>query len=139
MKLSLIKEVKSYNLDETVEIMEPVVLNKVDAEPEVFETVRDGMIQVSRDTVRGSARYYFGDYPITVASKTGSPEASGTTDATFICYAPAEDPEIAVAVVIEQGVSGQKGAPVARAILDEYFGLNQTGPYPSEISPGLLP
>ncbi len=124
MKLHLIKEVKDYNLEESIEVVEPVVLNTVEADEEVWDAVREGMISVSRDTTYGSSRYYLGAYPITVASKTGSPQANGTTDATFICYAPAEDPEIAIAVVIENGSSGQKAAPVALSILDEYFGFN---------------
>ena len=125
MKLHLIKEVKSYDLEETIETVEPVVLNTVEADEEVWDAVREGMVSVSRDTTYGSSRYYLGAYPITVASKTGSPQSHGTTDATFICYAPAEDPQIAIAVVIENGASGQKAAPVAVEILDEYFGLNQ--------------
>ena len=125
MKLHLIKEVKSYDLKETVETVEPVVLNTVEADEEVWDAVREGMVSVSRDTTYGSSRYYLGAYPITVASKTGSPQSHGTTDATFICYAPAEDPQIAIAVVIENGASGQKAAPVAVEILDEYFGFNQ--------------
>ena len=125
MKLHLIKEVKDYNLEKTIETIEPVVLNKIEADDEVWDAVREGMISVSRDTTYGSSRYYLGSYPIIVASKTGSPQANGTTDATFICYAPAEDPEIAIAVVIENGASGQKAAPVALSILNEYFGINQ--------------
>ncbi len=124
MKLHLIKEIKDYSLQNTIETIEPVVLNTVEADEEVWDAVREGMISVSRDTTYGSSRYYLGNYPITVASKTGSPEANGTTDATFICYAPAEDPEIAIAVVIENGSSGQKAAPVALSILNEYFGID---------------
>ena len=101
------------------------MLNQVEADQDVFEQVRQGMLRASRDTTRGTARYYFGDYPIDVASKTGTPQATGSDDnATFIAYAPANDPEIAVAVVVEKGYSGQRGAPVAKAIFDEYFGLN---------------
>ena len=84
-------------------------------------TANRGTVQ----SIRADGRYYFGDYPIDVASKTGTPQATGSDDnATFIAYAPANDPEIAVAVVVEKGYSGQRGAPVAKAIFDEYFGLN---------------
>lgn len=137
MKLHLIKEVKDYNLEETIETVEPVVLNTVEADEEVWDAVREGMISVSRDTTYGSSRYYLGNYPVTVASKTGSPQANGTTDATFICYAPAEDPEIAIAVVIENGASGQKAAPVALEILNEYFGFNEESE--NTDNSGLLP
>lgn len=125
MKLHLIKEVRDYNSGEVLEEIEPAVLNTVQADDSVWEAVREGMVAVSRDTTYGSARYYFGNYPVTVAAKTGSPQSNGDADATFICYAPAEDPQIAIAVVIEKGASGPKAAPVAKAILDEYFGFNK--------------
>ena len=59
-----------------------------------------------------------------VASKTGTPETtSGYPNSTFICYAPAYAPELAISVIIEKGWHGYTGAPVARAILeDHYFG-----------------
>ena len=125
MRSHLVKSIESYNLEETVSTTEPEMLNQVEADQDAFEQVRQGMLRASRDTTRGTARYYFGDYPIDVASKTGTPQATGSDDnATFIAYAPANDPEIAVAVVVEKGYSGQRGAPVAKAIFDEYFGLN---------------
>ena len=126
MRSHLVKSVESYNLEETISTTEPEVLNQVEASQEAFEEVRQGMLRCSRDTTRGSARYYFGDYPIDVAAKTGTPQATGgELDATFIAYAPANDPEIAVAVVVENGYSGQRGAPVAKAIFNEYFGINE--------------
>lgn len=126
MRSHLVKSVESYNLEETISVTEPEVLNQVEADQEAFDQVREGMVRCSRDTTRGSARYYFGDYPIDVAAKTGTPQASGgDLDATFIAYAPAYDPEIAVAVVVENGYSGQRGAPIAKAIFNEYFGLNE--------------
>ncbi len=126
LRSHLVKSIESYNLEETVDLIEPEVLNQVEVSQEAFEQVRQGMLRASRDTARGTARYYFGDYPIDVASKTGTPQATGGDDnATFIAYAPANDPEIAVAVVVEKGYSGQRGAPIAKAIFDEYFGLNE--------------
>ena len=42
--------------------------------------------------------------------------------AWFTCYAPAENPEIAVTVLVEHGLHGGSGAgPIARAVLDQYF------------------
>ena len=126
MRSHLVKSIESYNLEETISTVEPEVLNQVEASADDFEQVRQGMIRCATDATRGSARYYFADYPITVAAKTGTPQASGgALDATFIAYAPADDPEIAVAVVVENGYSGQRGAPVARAVFNEYFGLNE--------------
>ncbi|TYQ16091.1 UNVERIFIED_CONTAM: penicillin-binding protein 2 [Acetivibrio alkalicellulosi] len=79
----------------------------------------------------GTAYRFFRDFPsnITVAGKTGTPETGGeqfgrSSDALFIAYAPAENPQIAVAVVIEQGVWGSNAVPVAVDVLQEYFGMN---------------
>ena len=70
---------------------------------------------------RSTARGTFSNYPIDVASKTGSPQTPEGINSVFICYAPADDPEIAIAVVLEKGWEGYTGAPVAKEILDAYF------------------
>lgn len=122
----LVKSIESYNFEETVEKIEPEIMQQVSAPQEAFDAVRAGMLAASRDLVSGTARAYFGTYPIDVASKTGTPQATGGDDnATFIAYAPANDPQIAVAVVVEKGYSGQRGAPVARGVFDQFFSLNQ--------------
>lgn len=95
---------------------------------ETFETIRTAMASVVQD---GTAEKVFGDsYPIKVAGKTGTAEtgreANESSNAVFICYAPIENPQIAIAVVIEHGVWGSYAAPVAKDILNEYFGLNYT-------------
>ena len=87
---------------------------------EVFDTIREGMVQVTQD-VRGTAYRYLNDYPIVIAAKTGTPETKEFPNSTFICYAPADDPQIAIAVVIEKGWHGYTGAPVARKVFDAYF------------------
>lgn len=76
----------------------------------------------------GTAMDVFKGFPITVAGKTGTPEtgneAKHSSNALFICYAPAEKPEIAIAVIIERGAWGANAAPVARDILTQYFDQN---------------
>ena len=47
-------------------------------------------------------------------------------NSTFICFAPANDPQIAIAVIIEKGWQGYTAAPVARDILEYYFGETKT-------------
>jgi penicillin-binding protein 2 len=65
--------------------------------------------------------------PIKVAGKTGTAEtgneANHSSNALFICYAPADNPEIAVAVVVERGVLGAYTAPIACDVLKEYFDI----------------
>ncbi len=125
MKLSLVKSISSYyDWRETISTHTPEVANTMNVDPSVFDPVIDGMIQASHD-VRGTAYRYLGDYPVTVASKTGTPQTNEFPNSTFICFAPADDPQIAVAVVIEKGWHGYTGAPVARAVLDSFFFPNQ--------------
>ncbi len=122
MSAHIIQKLTSYDTT-TVEYETPLsVLSSVDAEDSVFKAIKDGMVEAS---TTGTARSQFAYYPIKVASKTGTPEnGDGTCDAVFIAYAPANDPEIAVAVVIENGYQGYTAAPVAKAIFDQYFGYN---------------
>ncbi len=119
MDVNIVKSIESYTFDETVFTSQPRVAQQVDAPPEAFETVIQGMVKASRV---GTAQRYFANYPIDVASKTGTPQTKDYPNATFIAFAPAEDPQIAVAVVIEKGWSGHSGCPqVAKDIFDEYF------------------
>jgi len=119
MKVTLVREVRTYNMSEVIRPFEAQVAYQMQSPPEVFETVIQGMVLASRV---GTASAYFGAYPLDVASKTGTPQTRDLENSTFICFAPAEDPQIAIAVVIENGWHGYTGAPVARDIMDYYFG-----------------
>ena len=122
MKTHLVKSIHTYNLDETVEEIEPEVVVDMDLSDTAVSAICDGMIRASgQNGYSGTSGAYFGNYPISVASKTGTPETTGYPNGTYICYAPADDPQIAVAVVIENGYHGYWGAAVAKAIFDEYF------------------
>ena len=130
MKTSIVKEVRDYSKKEIIEQTQPVVLEQSEVEKEHFETIKEGMVAASRV---GTAVRYFGDYPLDVASKTGTPQTADFPNSTFISYAPAEDPEIAIAVVIEKGWHGYTGAPVAKKIFDDYFGYSvKTAKFASE-------
>lgn len=118
MEAHIVKSIEGYNLDKTISVTEPKVAQKVDASEEAFESVIEGMVRASRI---GTSSQWFGDYPLDVASKTGTPETHAYPNSTFIAFAPAEDPQIAVAVVIEKGWHGYTGAPVAKEIFNQYF------------------
>ena len=99
---------------------------------ENLEHVKLGMKKVSTE---GTARSLFKNFPVTVASKTGTAQKSGLNPATgetyddyawFVAFAPYEDPEIAVAVVLFQGGSGGYAGPIAREVIAEYLGFNNT-------------
>lgn len=101
---------------------------RVPVKQSTIEAVKEGMIAVAQG-IDGTAYKSFIGLPFEVAGKTGtaqtSSEATRSPNALFVCYAPAENPEIAIAVIIEKGVWGSYAAPVARDIIDEYFGLKK--------------
>ena len=124
MSAHIIQKLTSYDTAVT-EFETPLsVASKVDAEEAVFKAIKAGMVEAS---ATGTGRAQFANYPVKVACKTGTPEnGDGTCDAVFIAYAPADDPEIAIAVIIENGYQGYTAAPVAKAVFDQYFGFNTT-------------
>ncbi|BBB90258.1 MAG TPA: penicillin-binding protein 2 [Methylomusa anaerophila] len=107
-----------------IQAYQPEIARTVYLRPEVWDTVRQGMRAVIE---KGTAAAVFTGFPRAVAGKTGSAETGkGTTHSWFACYAPYENPEIAVAVLIDEGGEGSMAAaPVARHILEAYFGLQE--------------
>ena len=104
--------------------------------PKHLEVVREGMMDVMRPG--GTAARSAAGAPYTIAGKTGTAQVVGIKQgarydadrlarkhldhALFIAYAPAENPTIAVAVMVENGGSGSgTAAPIARAVLDYYL------------------
>ncbi len=126
MKATIVHEIRDYSLERVVEPFRPQVAAQADAPPEAFDIVIEGMVAASRPG--GTAAATFGYYPIDVASKTGTPETATLPNSTFIAFAPAQEPQVAVAVVIEKGWHGYTGAPVAKAIFDAYFGYDTPPP-----------
>ena len=91
---------------------------------ESIEVAREGMRMVTE--AGGTAYSIFRNFNIEVAGKTGSAEAGSDVNAWFVCFAPFENPEVAVVVMIENGGHGNYSAEVARDILIQYFGSNET-------------
>ena len=93
-----------------------------------LNAILQGMKSVTSDTT-GTAYVRFQDFNISVGGKTGSAEAIGNNGedvvhAWFAGYAPFEDPEIAIVVMVENGGHGNYTAEVVRDIMEEYFGMN---------------
>ena len=131
----LLKKVMDYSLTDTVEEIEPIVLDQIDLAPETIEAVKKGMRGVV--TEDGTASSVFLNYPIEVGGKTGSAQTRSGRSAhgVFVSFAPYDEPEIAVCVVGEHAGSGGSVAPVCVAIYNEYFGLNEIDD-PSDLSEG---
>lgn len=89
-----------------------------------LSAVLKGMQSVTSDT-GGTAYVRFKDFNISVGGKTGSAEAPGNqVHAWFVGFAPFENPEIAIVVMVENGGHGNYTAEVVRDIMEEYFGMN---------------
>ena len=119
--LSILRRVKSSDFTEMLYVHEPEILNVIE-EKEYIGIIQEGMLAVSRGKY-GTAERTFGNYPIRVASKTGTVQIGGEdiNNAVFVCYAPYSKPEIAISIVIEKGGSGSAVMDIARRILDYYF------------------
>ncbi len=112
--------------------VEPEVLDSIDISPENLKSIFDGMLAVTNPG--GTAASAFRDTAVNIAGKTGTAQNPGYDGyAWFAGFAPFEDPQIAVAVVIFQGGSGNYSAPIAKAIIEEYLKVNSSG---TEIKPG---
>lgn len=108
-----------------VETIEPEVAGEVPASDETLSYIRDALGDVTRS---GTASGAFGDFPqneVAVAGKTGTSTSVGRTEsALFASYAPADDPRLAVVVVLSQGgTGGTYAAPVAAQVYEGIYGV----------------
>lgn len=104
-----------------------------------WDTIIKAMVNVAHSP-RGTARHIGEDSPYRIAGKTGTSQVFGLKEeekydaekiaeklrdhALFIAFAPVNDPQIVVAVIVENGGSGGKvAAPIARTIMDAYLGI----------------
>lgn len=126
LKTHLVSKVTSYDREETIlenNEKNAVVVEDLNLTPYNLRIVQNAMRNVVASS-SGTAYYSFLDFPIEVAAKTGTAENIGSDHTTFICYAPYDDPEVAIAVVLEHGSSGTFSMAVARDLLESYFGLD---------------
>jgi len=86
--------------------------------------VLEGMKGVTTEA-DGTAYGAFKDLSIEIGGKTGSAEAGNYTNGWFVGFAPYDNPEIAIIVLIENANKGSYTAEVARKIIDQYFGFNK--------------
>lgn len=104
--------------------------NKVTFKQENLNAILAGMKGVTTES-GGTAYSIFKNFNIDVGGKTGSAQTGKTdangkkiTNAWFVGFAPFDEPEIAIVVMIENGQHGSNAAVPARDIIAEYFGMN---------------
>lgn len=118
-RATLIERIASYDLSKTYDDNEPEVMDRVEISDSTLAAVKDGMLSV---TVDGTGRAALGDYPIKIGGKSGTSQTNNGADhSIFIVFAPYENPEIALAVVLENGSSGYSTGALVREMLDSYF------------------
>ena len=129
---ALLKSVRSYDYSRQLYQNKTEVLSTVDSADYNWAAVQRGMYLMANDITSSSntvyytlGNYSYNDVSLPVAAKTGTSQLGEgkTNNAIFMCYAPFDDPEIAVAIVVERGLSGANLSRMARNVLDAYFSL----------------
>ena len=137
MQPYLVDSVWDYNMTEQIKKTEPAVANTIDADYDsVFKPVIDGMILAAENTPSDTyyvtneqaafeAQFSMDALPEKAAIKTGTPQASNkaTQNSTVVGFYPADDPEIAFAVVIE---NGEYAKYTVRKIIEAYYGYESS-------------
>ena len=119
----LLKSAKSYDNSSVVYAYNKGPTNHVDMSDSTLEAVKAG----ARGLATGSLSYVFNSCIVPVGCKTGTAETGGElSNGCFVAFAPYDDPQIAVCVVIEQGGGGANLAPIARDIINSYFSSAST-------------
>ncbi len=115
----LLKEVKSSDYTKVVYEYEPQLKATIDIDPEDLAAVKKGMYDLSQTA---SMAPYFSKLPVTVGCKTGTAEVTGSdATATFVCFAPFDNPQVALCLVAEKGSAGGNLAALAASMLEQYF------------------
>jgi penicillin-binding protein 2 len=114
---------------DVLQTFSPRILEQTGISPATISLVTEGMIAVTKPG--GTGYGSFANFPVSVAGKTGTAEnPHGDSHGWFVGFAPADDPQIALAVLVEQGGGGSAAAaPIAREIFQAFFlGSQQFSP-----------
>jgi penicillin-binding protein 2 len=146
MKPHLVKEVEDARTGER-RLTVPTESYRIPLDPDHLKVIREAMVDVN---ISGTGRVAFAGVPYRVAGKTGTAQVIGIKQgekyveskvaerhrdhSLFIAFAPADDPQIALAVLVENGGFGARAAaPIARAAIDYHLlGKRPAGPAPTD-------
>ena len=118
-KATFLNRVVSSDYTKLEYVNEPVVVSQLEISNDAYYAYTKGMRDVA---LTGTARTILKNYPIPVAAKTGTAETdNGSDNGAFICYAPYDDPQIAIVVYGESAGHGRTMGQIAKALLDTYF------------------
>ena len=115
----LLKTAKTYDNSQVVAAGNQAPTNVIPISENTLDAVKTGMHNLTKTTLAP----YFSSCVVSAGAKTGTAQlgANITNNGVFVCFAPYEDPEIAVALVIEQGNSGARLASTAVEVINAYF------------------
>lgn len=119
-KSTFLNRVVSWDYQELLVENQPEIASVLEMSDEAKLCIEEGMLMAAES---GTADTFLSDYPIAVAAKTGTAQhgSGGSDHSSFVCYAPAEDPEVAIAIYIEKGAQGGNLGQIAAKLLDAYF------------------
>ena len=125
--LSILRSIRSSDHTEILHTHIPEIKHEIE-DTDNLAIIQEGMLAVSRGNHGTARRAFGGNYPILVAAKTGTMQVAGqkANDGAFVAYAPADNPQIAIAVVVEKGGSGAAIMDIAKVIIDHYFATQGT-------------
>lgn len=126
-QVHIVKQINSYdNSNVIVDNSTPKVVSKTEISSSIINTVKEGMLSV---TESGTAATIFRNFQMKIGGKTGTAQINLNNgyNGVFISFAPYEDPEIAIATIVEYGHNGYQTAPAAKAAIQHYFGLDDNG------------
>ena len=117
----LLKEFKSNDYSQVTEAYSQPPKDTIDLDPAHVQAVKQGMYDLSKTATMAK---WFDPLPVEVGCKTGTAETAAhavSTNALFVCFAPYDDPQIALCLVSEGGDAGGSLAELAAGILAQYF------------------
>ena len=114
----LLKNVKSYDNSRVIDVYGKGPLNDLNISDSTMAAVTKGMHDLTYDSLRSA----FSRCVVEAGAKTGSAQVgTDIANGTFVAYAPYDDPEIAIAIVVEKGGSGSLLANAAVDIINAWF------------------
>ena len=120
----LLKNVKSYDKSRVIDVYGKGPLNDLNISDSTMAAVTKGMHDLTYDSLRSA----FSRCVVEAGAKTGSAQVgTDIANGTFVAYAPYDDPEIAIAIVVEKGGSGSLLANAAVDIINAWFTRDGTG------------
>lgn len=122
----LLKSVKSYDNSEIIATGDTTPLNTLSISDSTLQAVKKGMYGYTQPG--GMVYSYFKDCIVSAGAKTGTAQLGGglKNNGVFVAFAPYDDPEIAIALVLEKGDAGAVLATTAVDIINAYFDREDT-------------